>query len=162
MNNLRKIMEGISPILIKPTTSSITISFSKRFFLFRLMDKLVEVVEEDPYLNFITLLKSYKILGRFLHGTLHQFYKYRNKLYFKTFFYDRELYGMVKKDIESLYPKYKDIKMTLTKRGVITYDNYKKNSFNVLLLTIHAGTWIPEAIEKKISIKKKKDLQKKI
>lgn len=120
------------------------------------MEKIGTIIERDPYLNFVALLKNYKVLGRFLHGTLKDFYRDRNKRYFKKFFYDDNLYEAVKKDIEMLYPKYGCIKMTLTKRGVITYDNYKKNSFNILLMTIHSGTWIPEHIEKKISIKKKK------
>lgn len=154
MEKIKEIIESISPVLIRPTSSSLTIGLSKRFFLFNMMNKIINIIEEDPHLNFIALLKSYKILGRILNGTLHEFYRDRNKLYFKNFFYDRELYGLVKSDIEDMYPKYKDIKMTITKRGVIVYDNYNKASFNTLLLTVHAGTWVPENIQKKLSISK--------
>lgn len=156
MEKFLEIMENISPVLIRPTTSSITIGISKRFFLFKLMKKIVNIIEEDPHLNFIALLKSYKVLGRFLTGTLHEFYRDRNKIYFKNFFYDRGLYEIVKQDIERLYPDYRDLNMTMTKRGIIIYDNYRKNSFNVLLLTIHSGTWVPAGIEKKLSISRKK------
>ncbi|MFC1691301.1 N-formylglutamate amidohydrolase [Nanoarchaeota archaeon] len=116
------------------------------------MKRIVNIIEEDPHLNFIALLKSYKVLGKFLNGTLHEFYRDRNKLYFKNFFYDKRLYKLVKSDLEALYPDYKDVRMTLTKRGVVIYDNFKKNSFNILLLTIHSGTWVPHNIEKKLSI----------
>lgn len=149
---IKELIAKISPILITPSSNSLTISISTRFFLFRIMERLIQKIEEDPELNFIALLKSYKILGKFLHGTLHEFYRDRNKLYFKKFFIDHDLYEMIKKDIESLYPKHKDIKITITKRGIIIYENYKKNSFNVLLMTIHSGTWVPKNIEKKMSL----------
>ncbi|MFH1275488.1 MAG: N-formylglutamate amidohydrolase [Candidatus Woesearchaeota archaeon] len=156
MNYIKEVLERISPVLISPKSTSLTLSISKRFFLFELMNKLVDTIEEDPELNFIALLKSYKILGKFLHGTIHEFYRDRNNLYFKNFFYDRKLYEIVKADLEYFYPKYKethkDMKMTITKKGVIIYDNYKKNAFNVLLTTIHSGTWIPEFIEKKMLV----------
>ena len=125
---------------------------ANRFFLFSLMSKLANIIEEDIHSNFVALLKSYKVLGRILNGKLEEFYKDRNKLYFKNFFLDPKLYKLVKADIEYLYPQYKDIKMTITKRGVIIYDNYKKNVFNVLLLTIHSGTWVPLEVEKKLNI----------
>ena len=63
MEKLKDLWESITPILIKPGTASLTIGISKRFFLFQAMQKLVKFMEEDPYLNFITVLKSYKILG---------------------------------------------------------------------------------------------------
>ena len=150
--SFKKIIETLSPVLLEPSGVSVTIGISKRFFLFQLMRRIINVIEEDPYINFIALLKSYKVLGNFLHGTLHEFHRDRNRLYFKNFFYDRKLWEMVRSDLESLHPKYRDVKMTITKRGVIVYDNYKKNSFNVLLLTIHSGNWVPEEIEKKMWI----------
>ncbi|MBU0615779.1 MAG: N-formylglutamate amidohydrolase [Nanoarchaeota archaeon] len=159
MEKIKDVVRSISPVLIKPGSSSITIGLSKRFFLFRIMNKIVSLIEEDPHLNFVALLKSYKILGRFLSGTLHEFYRDRNKLYFKNFFIDRKLYNMVKADIEHLYPKYLDTRMTITKRGVIIYDNYKKSSFNTLLLTIHSGSWVPVSIGKKLSISEEQRLK---
>ena len=152
--NINDILKKISPILIKPDSDSIKISFSRRFFLFSLMSRIINIIEEDPNLNFIALLKSYKVLGNFLNGTLHEFYRDRNKIYFKNFFIDRHLYSLVKQDIEDLYPKHKDIKMTITKRGVIIYDNYKKSAFNVLLMSIHSGTWVQDSIDKKLNISK--------
>lgn len=125
---------------------------ANRFFLFNLMGKIGRVIEEDIHSNFVALLRAHRFLGRILNDKLENFYKDRNKLYFRTFFLDHKLYKLVKADIEYLYPKYKDVKMTLTKRGVIIYDNYQKNVFNVLLLTIHAGTWVPMDIEKKLNI----------
>jgi len=152
MDKFKKLLHSITPILIKPGQSAITISLSKRFFLYRMMNSIVNIIEEDPYLNFIALLKNFKLLGRFLNGTLAEFYRDRNKIYFKKFFYDRDLYELVKKDLEYFYPECKDFRMTITKKGVIIYENYKKNNFNLLLLTIHSGTWVPKSVEKKLSI----------
>ena len=86
---LKDIYETISPIVIKPHTDHLHISLSKRFIMFQVMNKLVKTIEEDPYFNFIAVLKSYKILGRILSGTVHEFYRDRNRLYFKNFFFDR-------------------------------------------------------------------------
>jgi N-formylglutamate amidohydrolase len=132
---------------------------ANRFFLFNLMNKIGRVIEEDMYANFIALLKSYKVLGRILTGKLGSLYQDRNNLYFKNFFIDRKLYKLVKADLEYFYPRYKDVRLTITKRGVMIYDNYQKNVFNVLLLTIHSGTWVPTEIEKKINISEKERFQ---
>lgn len=154
LKRFREMVEVISPIFINPTTSSLTISVSKRFFLFQLMNKLIRRIEEEPHLNFVALMKSYKVLGKFLDGTLGEFYRDRNKLYFKNFFYDEKLYRLIRKDLEELYVEHRHMRMTITKRGVVIYDNYKKNQFNALLLTIHGGTWVPEFVEKKLSMSK--------
>jgi hypothetical protein len=122
-DTLTQWFESITPILIKPGSTDIRISISKRFFLFNLMNKIINIIEEDPHLNFVAVLKSYKVLGKFLYGTLHEFHRDRNTIYFKNFFYDRDVWKLVKEDLESLYPKYKEMKMTITKRGVIVYDN---------------------------------------
>ncbi|MBR9675723.1 N-formylglutamate amidohydrolase [Candidatus Woesearchaeota archaeon] len=151
----KKLFEKISPILIKPSKdASISIGLSKRFFLFEALNNIINVIEEDPYLNFVALLKNYKVLGKFLNGTLREFHRDRNKAYFKNFFLDKNLWQLIKEDLESLYPEYKKLKVTITKRGVIVYDNYKKNAFNTLLLTVHSGTWVPKTIEKKFAFKK--------
>ena len=63
-------------------------------------------MEEDPYLNFVSVLKNYKFLGKFLYGDIQEFYKDRNKFYFKKFFQDRSLWQLVKDDMEYLYPDY--------------------------------------------------------
>jgi branched-chain amino acid transport system ATP-binding protein len=49
--------------------------------------------------------------------------------------------------------KLKELNVTITKRGVVIYNNYRKNKFNVLLLTIHSGTWVPESLKDKLLIK---------
>lgn len=151
---LRDMVKTVSPILLTPQTDSITIGLSKRFFLFNAINKAIKTIEDDPHLNFISVLKSYKILGRILYGTVYEFYRDRNKLYFKNFFLERSLWKLIKEDLEWLYKNHKDvgeIKMTITKRGVIVYDNYKKDSFNLLLMTIHSGTWVPERIQRKMT-----------
>ncbi len=43
---------------------------ANRFFLFTLMSKLANIIEEDIHSNFVALLKSYKVLGRILNGKL--------------------------------------------------------------------------------------------
>lgn len=154
MIKLREMLQNVSPILIKPTPTSLTIGLSKRFFLFTLIKKAIRSIEDDPYLNFISLLKNYKILGRFLYGTVKEFNRDRNKLYFKNFFLDRKIHELVKADLKWLVKEYEDVKMTITKGGIIVYDNYKKNSFNVLLLTAHSGTWVPKNVESKLNISK--------
>lgn len=157
MNGISKIkefIETISPILFKPTSSSITISLSKRFFLFNMLNKTVRFIENEPYLNFISLVKNYKVLGRILSGTVKDLYRDRNTMYFKNFFADTELYNLVKKEITYVNKINPEIKVTITRRGLLIFDNYKKNSFNVLLLTIHGGTWVPEWIKKKMAITK--------
>ena len=158
MKKWMELLDHISPIGVRANASSLTLSISKRFFLFRMMNKIINIIEEDPHLNFVALLKSYKVMGRILHGTVHEFHRDRNKIYFKQFFYDKELYKIVKQDLEYLNKNEnnKDIKMTITKRGVIIYDNYKPQGFNTLLLTIHSGTWIPTDISKKMHVSTKK------
>jgi len=157
-SRLKEIFQSISPILISPKSSSLTLSFSKRFFLFQLFNKISGKIENDPFLNFIAVLKNYKILGRFLHGTIKELYRDRNKFYFKKFFMNDELYESVKSDLEWVYNKNSDMNLTITKRGIIIYDNYKKDSFNVLLLTIHSGTCMPKDIQAKQAITKSKRL----
>ncbi len=158
----RDLFEQISPIIINPTSTSISIGLSKRFLIFQMLKRLTKRIEDDPYLNFISILKNYKVLGRFLHGTLHELYRDRNKSYFKNFFIDKDLYEIVKNDLERVHiknEKNKDnIKLTITKRGVIIYDNYQKNNFNVLLMTIHSGTWMRKDIEKKQAITRERRL----
>jgi|TARA_Y100000310_G_C20694427_1_gene824468 N-formylglutamate amidohydrolase len=166
--SIRKLFEQISPILIDPKSSSITIGLSKRFLIFQILNKLTKKIEDDPHLNFISVLKNYKVLGKILDGTLYELHRDLNKLYFKNFFIDRNLYEHVKQDIEwvyhkceknkKLHEKIKKIKLTITKRGVLVYDNYQKNQFNVLLTTIHSGTWMRQDIQEKQSISRKKRL----
>src|SRR3989338_463572 len=146
------LFEKMSPVLITPTSTSITVGLSQRFFLFQLMRKAITMVENDPYLNFLSLLKGYKVLGDFLSGTLEEFYRDRNNFYFKKFFEDEELYEAVKADIEKYTKKFPALHMTITRKGIIVYDNYKKNQFNVLLLTMHGGHWIPAAIKNKLAL----------
>jgi N-formylglutamate amidohydrolase len=150
--NAKNFLDNILPIMVDSNERSLNIGLSKRFFLFKMMNKTINLIEDNNFLNFVSLLKNYKILGRFLYDTIDHFYNDRNKLYFKKFFLDLEMYMMVKNDIEEIYPHYKGIKMTITKRGIIIYDNYKPNSFNTLLFTIHGGTWVDKHVEKKIMI----------
>ncbi len=155
IKELKMLFETISPIVINPSLTSLTVGISKRFFLFDLIQKLTKRIEDDPYLNFISALKHYKVLGKFLNGNLHEFYRDRNKSYFKHFFVDLDTYRAVKQEIEWVYEKNNEVKVTITKRGVIIYDNYKKNSFNLLLLTIHSGELVPKEIQKKQNISAK-------
>ncbi len=151
MSKLNDIIEWISPLLLKPTSTSLTISLSRRFFLFELMRKTVAAIEDEPYLNFISLLKNYKVLGHFLTGTVREFYRDRNDSYFRNFFDEKALYELVKADMEWLAKEHGHVKVTITSRGVIIYDNYQKNQFNVLLFTIHSGTWIPKSLKEKMA-----------
>ena len=166
--SIRRLFEQISPVLINPTSTSLTISLSKRFLIFQMLEKLTRRIEDDPHLNFISVLKNYKVLGKILDGTLYELHRDRNKLYFKNFFIDSQLYQSVKQDLEWVYQKCEkinelqeklhNIKLTITKRGVIVYDNYQKNQFNILLMTIHSGTWMRRDIQVKQFISKENRL----
>ena len=123
--DFKKILETLSPLIFDSTKTSVTIGISRRFFLFKLMRLLTQRIEDDPYLNFISVLKNYKVLGRFLHGSIREFYRDRNKSYFKHFFINEKIYQVVKEDLEWVYKRNKKLKMTITKRGVVVYDNYK-------------------------------------
>ena len=149
---LREMYETISPLLIETKATSITLGLSKRFFLFTLMGKIFKRIEDDPYLNFISLLKYYKVLGNFLTGTLREFHRDRNKPYFRHFFPDEQIYELVKADIKRLVREHPNVRATMTKKGIIIYDNYQKDKFNTLLFTIHSGTWIPENIREKFHL----------
>jgi N-formylglutamate amidohydrolase len=151
IDKLEEYFGKVSPILIKPTSTSITVSLSQRFFLFKLMRKVITVIENDPYMNFISLLKGYKVLGNFLSGTIHEFHRDRNDFYFKNFFEDGDLYKAVKEDMARLVKTHPEMRVTITKHGVLIYDNYKKNQFNILLMTMHGGTWLPKHILKKMA-----------
>jgi N-formylglutamate amidohydrolase len=134
------------------------INSKKRFLISSMVNIMTRRIETDLYSNFVSLLKNFNFLGRILNGTIEELYKDRNKSYFKNFFSQAKLYNLIKEDLEWIYEKNKDIKLTITKKGIIIYDNYKKNQFNTLLLTIHSGTWIPEEIHKKQAISSKRRL----
>jgi N-formylglutamate amidohydrolase len=155
----KDLFEKISPILISPTSSSITLSLSKRFMLFTLLKKTAQKIEDEPHLNFISLLKYYKVLGKFLQGTIYEFHRDRNKAYFKDFFIDKEIYKRIKEDLEYVYKINQNVNLTITKEGIIVYDNYDKRSFNILLLTVHSGIYVPKNIEKKQNLTKEERIK---
>ena len=148
----REFFEMISPILIKPTATSLTIGLSKRFLLFQFINQVARTIEDDPHLNFISLLKYYKVMGKFLEGTIREFYRDRHKFYFKDFFVHDEVYNRIRSDLEHVYTINPDVKMTISKQGIVIYDNYKRNKFNILLMTMHSGTYVPKDIEEKMSL----------
>ena len=147
--NLKEVMKIISPIFIEPKSTSLTIGISKRFFLFSLIKSLTKKIENDPFLNFVSILKHYKVLGKFLYGNIEEFYRERNKPYFRRFFINKEIYQAIKDDLEWVYERNPNLRLTITKWGVIIYDNYKKNCFNTLLVTIHSGFVMPKEIGNK-------------
>lgn len=149
LTQLKAFFETVSPIIINPSLTSLTIGISRRFFLFDLIKRLTRHIETDPRLNFISALKYYKALGKFLHGELRDIYRDRESSYIKDFFIDVETYRAVRADLEWAYKRNPNIKMTITKRGVVLYDNYRPNHFNILLLTPHSGTHVPKLIATK-------------
>ncbi len=123
----------------------------KKLVLFRKLKKIESEVFNDGFTYLVSLLR-YPNHRSFQYGTLEHIYKKRNEGSFKNFFFDKKLYQLVKKEIEILYPKYKRIRIIITRYGIMVCDNYRPNNFNVLLLTIHAGRWAPENIEKKMRL----------
>lgn len=146
VRELKNFIKFVSPVLIKPHKNSINIKLSKDFMLLQLAKSAIKKIEADPYLNFVNELKYYKVFGKLIHGPISEIYRDRNKHYMKRFFVSIELYELVKKDIEWVYSHNKELVVTLNKKGYVIYDNYKKNKFNALLLTIHSGTWLPRDI----------------
>lgn len=160
---IKHLFERISPIAIEPGSTYITVGISKRFLLFEGARRLARKIEDDPHLNFIAGLKRYKAFGNFLTGTIWELYRDRNRPYVRNFFLERQLYKKVKEDIEWAYERNQDFMITITKRGVIVYDNYKKNSFNVLLITPHSGQWLPQEVyEKQVLTKEARAIEEDI
>ena len=116
--------------------------------------KISDKAERHPHLSFISLLGANKLIGDVLDNTLAYFFRNRNSYWFKKFFADEELYESIKEDIEFYYKKFPGIRLTLTKDGTMIYDSYCPNHFNVLLLTIHGGTWIPDFVNELMSVSK--------
>ncbi len=152
IQDFKKIIKSISPILVKVRKTSINIGLSKDFLLVQLLKSAIKKIEDDPYLNFISELKYYKVYGKLIHGPIEVIHRDINKYYMMDFFDSYKLYELVKADIEWVYQRNKKIKVSIHKSGYIIYDNYKKNKFNTLLLTIHSGTWLPDKIEEMQSI----------
>ncbi len=148
------VLEQLNPLLIRLSSRSISFSLSERFLLFQFLNQASRKIEDNPYLNFLSIIKNYKIFGRILGGTIHDFYRDRNKSYFVNFFVSKELYAIVKSDIERVHSINNDLKVTIFKEGFIIYDNYKTNQFNLFLLTCHSGTYITPSIEKKMLLTK--------
>lgn len=149
IQDIKRLIKIVSPILVRPQKSAINIGFSKDFLLLQFIKSIIKKIESDPYLNFISALKYYKVLGKLIHGPIEDIHRDLNKNYFKHFFESIEFYKLVKKDIEWVYARNKKIRITINKKGYIIYDNYKKNKFNILLLTIHSGKWMPSEIATK-------------
>ena len=126
---------------------------TERLILFRTMRNIFGRVSVNRFPYFVSALKN---IGyrQFMHGDVGKFYKMRNRLVFKNFFYERDLYEMIKADLEEMHPVHKGIKLALSRNGVMVYDNYKNRQFNTLLLTNHAGTWVPKMFEEKMQLTK--------
>ncbi|MBD3313104.1 hypothetical protein GF345_01545 [Candidatus Woesearchaeota archaeon] len=115
---------------------------------------LSEDMHNKHHKNFLALLDSRELVIDVLDGTIRYFYNNRNKIWFRKFFYNKKVYELVKQDIELYNEKYPRIKLTLTRKGTMIFDYYRKNSFNTLLLTIHSGTWAPGYVKRKMAIYK--------
>lgn len=158
LQEIKRIIKIISPILISPRKTSIKIGLSEDFLIFKLIKSAIKKIEADPYLNFINELKYYKVYGKLIHGPIDEIYRDRNKIYMKHFFDSMELYKLVRSDIEWVYTRNTKLKVTINKNGVVIFDNYKKNKFNLLLLTIHSGTFVPGEIASMQTISEKERL----
>jgi len=126
---------------------------TERLILFRTMKNMLGHVSVNRFPYFISALKN---IGhrKFMHGDVGKFYNMRNRLVFKNFFYERDLYEMIKADLEEMHPVHKGIKLALSRNGIMVYDNYRNRQFNTLLLTNHAGTWVPKRFEEKMQLTK--------
>jgi N-formylglutamate amidohydrolase len=117
---------------------------------FKKFSILKEALEQNPHNQFVTLLNALAKSENVLDGTVSYFYKHRNSLWFKMFFRDENLHALVVRELEYQSKHYPNIRLTLTPRGIMIFDNYKPNSFNILLLTIHDGTWVEDYVQSKM------------
>lgn len=123
-------------------------SLTKYYSLFlEEFQNIQEKIESTPHLNFLSLLQTYKIVIEVLDGTVAYFHRNRNQIWFKHFFPDEELYNLVKEEIKLVNARFPNVKLTITKEGTLIFDNYKKNKFNILALTVHNGHWMPKHIQ---------------
>jgi len=143
---------ALTPILLHISKKGISINLSERFILFQLLEELNDKVEENPYLNFLSILNYQKSFEKTLSGTVEKFYKKRDSYYFKRFFKYNEIYNDVKDEICEIFNINPKIKLTIFKSGLLVYDNYNIKDFNVLLLTLHAGKFVPNNIKDKFTI----------
>ncbi|MBU1018304.1 N-formylglutamate amidohydrolase [Patescibacteria group bacterium] len=153
-------LDAITPFLLRITKKGISIDLSERFVLFHLLERLHGKIEENPYLNFLSILNYQKSFEKTLSETVEKFYKKRNSFYFKRFFKYDEIYTAVKHEISEVYHINKKAKLTIFKNGLLVYDNYNIKNFNVLLLTLHSGEFVPQNIKNKFEIsdiKRKKE-----
>ena len=130
------------------------LSLKNRFLMHEMSYAINTLTERDPFFTLIALLKKESKVGRIIYGTIEDLHKERNRKSFKNFFFDQKLYNLVKTDIEAMFEKKPDLQIIINRYGLMIYLNYKKNLFNVLLLTIHSGTWLPESIYKSMTLKK--------
>ncbi|MBU0535342.1 MAG: N-formylglutamate amidohydrolase [Nanoarchaeota archaeon] len=141
----------------KSTRQKISEAIKKYTYIkiLKTLKRVNENIENKHHKNFIALLDTHEMVIDVLDGTIRYFYNNRNSIWFRMFFYDNKVYQLVKEDIERYNKEYPRIKLTITKKGTMIFDNYRKNSFNTLLLTIHSGTWAPKEIKKKMAVEKK-------
>ena len=145
-------LSALTPIILQISKKGISISLSERFILFQLLGELHDKIEENPYLNFLSILSYQKSFEKTLSGTVEKFYKKRNSYYFRRFFIHNEIYNATKDEICEIFHINKKIKLTIFKSGLLIYDNYNIKDFNVLLLTLHAGEFVPKNIKNKFAI----------
>lgn len=130
------------------------VSYTTRYHLFSFLKQLTHKMGYEPYLNFISIIKHYKVFENALTDNLKDLYQDRNESYFRKFFIHKDIYEDIKSSIEWVYSINPDIKATILKEGIIIYDNYKPHMFNVCLLTIHSGTYMPKFLESRMILSK--------
>lgn len=130
VQDIKQIIKIFSPILIRPQKASINIGISRDFLLLQIIKRALKRLEADPYLNFLNELKYYKVLGKLIHAPIEEIYRDRNKAYIKHFFESKELYSLVKKDLEWVYNRNKNVVVTMNKKGYLIYHNYKRKKLN--------------------------------
>lgn len=149
---ITSLIERLTPLNIKTGTDNIKLSFSNRFILLQILKNLERRIGTDPFLNLISVMKKDKVFGRVISGDIKEVYLDRKSFFFKSFFNDKEIYKKVREDLEDVYSEYKEIRVIITKTGIVIYDNYNPYKFNILLLTAHNGNYVPDDVEKKMNL----------
>lgn len=150
--SISSLIEQLTPLKIIAKENYIRLSFSNRFMLLQILKSLERRIGTDPFLNLLSVMKTDKVFGRVISGDINEIYLNRKSVFFKSFFDDKEIYEKVKEDLEYVHAEHQDIRIIITKTGIVVYDNYKPQQFNILLLTIHNGTYVPNDVQKKMNI----------
>jgi N-formylglutamate amidohydrolase len=150
MNSKKADFKKLLPLLVRFSSSGVSINLSKRFILFDLLKGLNEHLEEKPFLNLVSFIRYENIYERFVYGKIKTVYDKLKRNPFKKYFISKHIHSRILSDLNEVMKINDKIDVIIFSTGIIIYDNYQENNFNVLLLTLHGGEDMPDKISKKV------------